>query len=51
MDSCSLDTKNHERVLAKEVRQLLFQHIRDNTKEKKIYHDFINGDMDHVHCL
>ena len=44
-------TKNHERVLLKEVRHKLFQHIRENAKEKKIYIDFINGDMDHVHCL
>jgi len=44
-------TKNHERVLSKEIRQQLFQHIRENTKEKKIYVDFINGDMEHVHCL
>ena len=44
-------TKNHERILLKEIRQKLFQHIRENAKEKKMYIDFINGDMDHVHCL
>ncbi|NWF88459.1 MAG: IS200/IS605 family transposase [Ignavibacteriaceae bacterium] len=44
-------TKNHERVLSKGVRSKLFQHIRENAKEKQIYIDFINGDMEHVHCL
>ena len=44
-------TKNHERVLSKEFRQKLYQHIIENAKEKKIYIDSINGDMDHVHCL
>jgi putative transposase len=44
-------TKNHERVLSKDIRQKLFQHIRENAKEKQIYIDFINGDLDHVHCL
>lgn len=44
-------TKNHERVLSKDFRQQLFQHIRENANEKQIYIDFINGDMDHIHCL
>ncbi|MEW5841651.1 MAG: IS200/IS605 family transposase [Bacteroidota bacterium] len=44
-------TKNHERVLSKEIRERLFQHIRENAKEKQIYVDFINGGSDHVHCL
>ena len=43
--------KNHERVLSKDVRQQLFQHVRENAKVKGIYIDFINGDMDHIHCL
>lgn len=44
-------TKSHERVLTKDVRQQLFQHVRENAKEKQIYIDFINGDLDHIHCL
>ncbi len=44
-------TKNHERVLSKDVRQQLFNHIRENAREKQIYIDFINGDFDHIHCL
>lgn len=44
-------TKNHERVLTKEVRQQLFLHVRENAIKKQIYIDSINGDLDHVHCL
>ena len=44
-------TKNHERILTKSVRKQLFQHIRENAKSKQIYIDFINGDLDHIHCL
>jgi len=44
-------TKNHERVLSKEFRLQLYQHIIENAREKKIYIDSINGNMDHVHCL
>jgi REP element-mobilizing transposase RayT len=44
-------TKNHERILSKDFRHILFQHIRENAKEKQIYIDFINGDMEHIHCL
>ncbi|MBS4028011.1 MAG: IS200/IS605 family transposase [Ignavibacteriales bacterium] len=44
-------TKNRERILSKEIRQRLFQHIRENAKEKQIYIDSINGDVDHIHCL
>jgi putative transposase len=35
----------------REVRQTIFNHIRENAKEKGIYIDFINGYTDHVHCL
>lgn len=35
----------------REMRQVIFNHIRENAKEKGIYIDFINGYTDHVHCL
>ena len=35
----------------REMRQTVFNHIRENAKEKGIYIDFINGYTDHVHCL
>ncbi len=34
-----------------EIRQTIFNHIRENAKEKGIYIEFINGYTDHVHCL
>ncbi len=44
-------TRRREPILEKEQRAILFQHIRENAKEKGIYLDFINGYTDHVHCL
>jgi REP element-mobilizing transposase RayT len=45
-------TKNREPLLAtKEKRQLVWQHIRENAKEKDIFIDCINGYSDHCHCL
>jgi putative transposase len=44
-------TKNREPLLSKELRPVLFQHIRDNAQEKGIYIDSLNGYLDHVHCL
>ena len=44
-------TKNHQPILSKEKRQALFQHIKENARQKEIYIDTINGYIDHVHCL
>ncbi len=45
-------TKNRIPYLdSAELRQKVWQHIRDNAKEKGIYIDFINGYSDHCHCL
>ena len=44
-------TKNREPYLSDEIRQKVFQHIRENAREKNIHLDFINGYTDHVHCL
>lgn len=44
-------TKRREHVLAKEVRNKLFSHIRENAKSKGIFIDCINGYTDHVHCF
>jgi putative transposase len=44
-------TKNRERILIKEIRQDIFNHIKENAKNKGIYIDFINGHLEHVHCL
>lgn len=34
-----------------ELRKKVWNHIRENAKEKGIYIDFINGFSDHCHCL
>jgi REP element-mobilizing transposase RayT len=44
-------TKNREPFLTAAIRQEVFRHIRENAKEKGIFVDFINGYVDHVHCL
>ena len=45
-------TKDREEILrTKEVREMLWKHIRENAKEKGIFIDFINGHTNHCHCL
>jgi putative transposase len=38
-------------LLIKEKRDVLFNHIRKNAREKDVYLDAIGGYTDHVHCL
>jgi len=45
-------TKNRETFLStKEIRETVWQHIRENAKQKGIFIDFINGYSNHCHCL
>ena len=44
-------TKHREPLLEKPARYDIFNHIRENAKTKGIHVDFINGYVDHVHCL
>ena len=44
-------TKNREPYLINEIRQKVFEHIRENARAKNIHLDFINGYVDHIHCL
>ena len=45
-------TKNRVPFLeTQEMRQIMWNHIRENAKEKGIHIDFINGYSDHCHCL
>ena len=44
-------TKNRESVLGKDVRRILFGHIKENAKAKQIYIDTVDGYTEHVHCL
>jgi putative transposase len=44
-------TKRREPLLQKSVRFEIFEHIRETARAKDIHVDFINGHVDHVHCL
>ncbi len=45
-------TKNREPFLnSSELRKTVFQHIKKNATEKKIWLDCVNGYQDHAHCL
>ena len=44
-------TKNRRPLLTQEIRLDIFNHIRENAEKKGIYVDFINGYLEHVHCL
>src|SRR5438552_12971936 len=44
-------TKNRERILTSQVRQKLFEHVKENAKTKNTFIDRINGHLEHVHCL
>jgi putative transposase len=44
-------TKSRSPVLTKDIRAVLFDHMRQHAREKGIYMDCINGHLEHVHCL
>lgn len=45
-------TKNREPYLSTpELRMAMWKHIRENSKSKGIFIDFINGYQEHCHCL
>jgi len=44
-------TKKRDRLIAKELKPMLLQHIRENAKEKSIYIKEINCQPEHVHAL
>ena len=44
-------TKNREKIINKELKYKLYDHIRENAKNKNIYLDYINGVKDHIHLL
>lgn len=45
-------TKNRFPYLStSEIRKMVWDHIKENAKEKEIHIDFINGYEDHCHCL
>jgi REP element-mobilizing transposase RayT len=44
-------TKRRESLLNKDLRKIVFSHIRQNALTKNIHIDFINGHVDHLHIL
>lgn len=44
-------TKNREPLLSKDIRYKVYEHIKDNCKEKSIYLQAINGYSEHIHYL
>ena len=44
-------TKDREPLLSDDIRHRIFQHIRENAREKEVFLDHINGYREHVHCL
>jgi len=44
-------TKNRMPLLTTDIRHKVFKHIKENARDKGIYIDFINGYIDHIHCL
>ena len=36
---------------SKEIREKMWQHIKENAIDKGIFIDFVNGYSDHCHCL
>ncbi|MFM9903588.1 MAG: transposase [Pyrinomonadaceae bacterium] len=44
-------TKERFPYLTDEIRYKVFEHIRENARDKGIFIDFINGYVEHVHCL
>ena len=55
MDKClvtfCLVNKGRFPYLKDGVRTRIFEHIRENAKKKRIHIDFLNGWVEHVHCL
>lgn len=44
-------TKNRQPLMAKQVRNEIFQHIEKKAKDEGYRLDAINGVADHIHCL
>ena len=44
-------TKHRYPYFEKDIRETVFEHIRENAKEKEIYLAFIGGYYEHLHAL
>lgn len=48
---CVWGTKNRIPFISFQNKKEIITHIRENAKSKGIYIDFINGYIEHIHCL
>jgi REP element-mobilizing transposase RayT len=44
-------TKDRQKLMIKELRNKIFEHIKEKAKSEGFYMDSINGISDHLHCL
>lgn len=44
-------TSKRQRIITKELKQKLILHYKEYGKEKDIFVDTVNGDMEHIHLL
>jgi REP element-mobilizing transposase RayT len=44
-------TRDREPLLSESIRYKVFEHIRNNAREKNIFIGALNGWLEHVHCL
>lgn len=44
-------TKNREKLISKEIKPILINHIYDNARKKQLHIDCINCVADHIHML
>ena len=44
-------TSKRQRLITKELKQNLIQHYKEYGKEKEVYVETVNGDIDHLHLL
>jgi len=44
-------TKSRKKLLTKEIRSAIFEHIHQNALKKEILIDCVSGHFEHVHCL
>jgi putative transposase len=44
-------TKNREKLIGKELKKVLLEHIRENARLKNIFIDTLNCVQDHIHLL
>jgi REP element-mobilizing transposase RayT len=44
-------TKNRNKIITRELKPLLLEHIKENSKKKEIFIDSMNCVSDHIHLL